>query len=263
MYLHDKKTPKPAKNPKHIFLLAIVSLVVIALVLLPLLFLNKTATKDQAKESQEASATPVFNKKQFSTTDPTSPWVVVNKKNPISPKDFSPELKTPDVPLRLSAGNTEMQVNPQTAEALEKMFAAAKQENINLMLASGYRSYNLQISVYNSEVKAYGQAAADRESARPSFSEHQTGWALDVEPSSKKCEIAACFADTPEGQWLAANAYKYGFIIRYTSDKEDVTGYKYEPWHIRYVGTDLSQEMKNKNIATLEEFFNIPGGASY
>jgi len=77
------------------------------------------------------------------------------------------------------------------------------------------------------------------------------------------CALDQCFADTDQGKWLAANAYKYGFIIRYTADKESTTGYEYEPWHIRYVGTALSTELHTKNVETLEEFFGITGGSSY
>jgi D-alanyl-D-alanine carboxypeptidase len=131
------------------------------------------------------------------------------------------------------------------------------------MLSSGYRSYDYQVGLYNGYVKSQGQATADTQSARPGYSEHQTGLAVDIEPASKKCELDACFADTPEGKWLVANAYKYGFILRYTQDKTAVTGYAYEPWHFRYVGTPLATEMHNQNVATLEEFFNLPVAPDY
>ena len=156
-----------------------------------------------------------------------------------------------------------MQLNTETAQALETLVAAAKEENLKFVLVSGYRSYDTQKTIYDSEVKGFGQAVADTESARPGHSEHQTGWSLDLGRSDGKCEIEACFADTPEGQWLAANAHTYGFIIRYPKDKTDVTGYVYEPWHLRYVGTDLSEEMHRTGIQTLEEFFNLPHAPTY
>lgn len=131
------------------------------------------------------------------------------------------------------------------------------------MLSSGYRSYNYQTSLYSNYVKNEGQTAADTQSARPGHSEHQTGLAADIEPASRNCEVDQCFATTPEGKWLAANAYTYGFIIRYPADKVDVTGYEYEPWHIRYIGAPLATELHNQGIETLEEFFGVSGGPSY
>ncbi len=149
------------------------------------------------------------------------------------------------------------------APHLEQLFAAAQAAGVPLELSSGYRSYNYQVRVYGGEVKTYGQAKADSESARPGFSEHQTGLASDVAPADGTCDLSQCFGTTPAGQWLAAHAYEYGFIVRYPQGKESVTGYEYEPWHIRYVGTDLSQEMHRQGIQTLEEFFNISGGTNY
>ena len=111
--------------------------------------------------------------------------------------------------------------------------------------------------------KAFRWDEADQQSARPGYSEHQTGFAADVGPVSQNCALQQCFGDTPEGKWLAANAYKYGFIIRYAADDQDITGYEAEPWHIRYVGTELSTQMHTTGIKTLEQFFNVPGGAVY
>jgi len=156
-----------------------------------------------------------------------------------------------------------MQVRKVTATALEQMFAAAKQQGIDLMLSSGYRSYAYQVSLYNGYVQTQGQATADTQSARPGYSEHQTGFAADIEPVSKECEVDPCFGTTPEGIWLAANAYKYGFIIRYTAADQKITGYEAEPWHIRYVGTALSTELHSTGVQTLEQFFGISGGAVY
>ena len=116
-------------------------------------------------------------------------------------------------------------------------------------------SCNTQDSVYKKEVATYGQAKADTQSAKPGYSEHQTGLAIDV--GGGGCGIEDCFGETAEGKWLASNAYSYGFIIRYQAGKESITGYRAEPWHIRYVGTELSVEMNNTGIQTLEEFFNI------
>jgi D-alanyl-D-alanine carboxypeptidase len=204
-----------------------------------------------------------FDKTHLSTTNPASLWVVVNKQHPLDPKTYVPsDLVTPNVPLRVP-GNETMQLRSGPATALETMFAAAKTDNLNLMISSGYRSYNYQVRLYGGYVSSLGQSQADIQSARPGFSEHQTGLALDIEPASKNCELAQCFAQTPEGQWLVANAYKYGFILRYTDANQSVTGYEGEPWHYRYVGVELATEMHTTHVATLEQFFTISGGTSY
>lgn len=204
-----------------------------------------------------------FDKAKFSTTDSSSIWVIVNKKHQLSPKDYVPsDLVFPSVAARVPGDET-MKMRSDAAKALESLFAGAKGAGLKLMISSAYRSYYNQLALYNSYVKSMGQAATDTQSARAGYSEHQTGLAVDVEPSTRKCEVDPCFADTPEGKWLAANAYKYGFIIRYPDGKEDTTGYIYEPWHIRYVGTDLSTEMKNESVTTLEDFFGVTGGKNY
>lgn len=212
---------------------------------------------------QSPHSTDTFNKSQYSTTDPTSIWVVVNKQHPLTPKDYVPaDLVVPQVPLRVP-GNESMQLRKVSATALESMFAAAKQQNVQLMLSSGYRSYAYQVSLYGHYVSTQGQETADTQSARPGYSEHQTGLAADVEPFNQSCDVDPCFANTPEGKWVAANAYKYGFITRYTAGNEDTTGYDPEPWHLRYVGTDLSNELHKTGISTLEQFFDVTGGKLY
>lgn len=220
-------------------------------------------TSSASSSSNSSQKNDSFDKKQYSTSDPTSIWVVVNKQHALQPKDYVPkDLVMPNVPLRVP-GNESMQLRQVTATAMEQLFAAASKDNISLMLSSGYRSYTYQVNLYNGYVSSQGQETADTQSARPGYSEHQTGLAADVEPASKHCEVEACFGDTPEGKWVAANAYRYGFIIRYPVGKESVTGYEPEPWHIRYIGVELATEMHNHNVQTLEEFFGISGGTTY
>ncbi len=133
-----------------------------------------------------------------------------------------------------------------------KMKDAAKNANINLNIRSGFRSYNTQLSLYNNYVKKDGKTAADTYSARAGHSEHQTGLAADIN------SLEQSFINTKEGKWLNENCYKYGFIIRYPKGKEDITGYIYEPWHIRYVGTDIASKLYNNgNWITLEEYLGI------
>jgi D-alanyl-D-alanine carboxypeptidase len=189
-------------------------------------------------------------------------WVIVNKGR-ILPSTYVPAgLRAPQIPLRLSASNPEMTLRPETDAALEELAGAAKTEGLNLMLASGYRSYSLQVTVHDSEVRNNGATAADAVSARPGHSEHQTGLAADIEPTRRQCELQTCFADTPEGKWLAANAYKYGFIIRYQNNTTAQTGYSYEPWHIRYIGKQLAATIYSQNV-TLEKYFSLPFYTDY
>ena len=220
-----------------------------------------TPNKPNTSASQQATQQPAFDKTKYSLTDPASIWIIVNKKHILNPKDYVPaDLTVPDVPQRVP-GNESMQMRKVTADALTQLFSGAKTSSgFNLMVSSGYRSFAYQTNLYGGYVKSMGQAQADKTSARPGYSEHQTGLAVDVEANTRNCELDVCFGATPEGKWVAANAYKYGFIIRYPEDKVGLTGYEYEPWHIRYVGVDLATEMHSKNIETLEEFFNVPGG---
>jgi D-alanyl-D-alanine carboxypeptidase len=226
---------------------------------------NNQQADQQADQHHSNDGSVGFSKQQYSTTDPASIWIVVNKQRPLAPKTYTPaNLVVPNIPLRANITSNEKYVRADVAKALEKMVADAKAAGITLNLQSGYRSYNFQTTLYNSYVKSQGQTVADRQSARPGYSEHQTGLAADLGGTTQPgCNVEACYATTPEGIWLAANAYKYGFLVRYPADKEPVTGYLYEPWHIRYIGTALSTEMYNGGVETLEEFFGFDAAPRY
>lgn len=240
---------------------------------------SKTAASSQQSENtaqgqvkSQATTRPsakAFDKKQHSLDDPASLWVVANKRRPLNPPQYAPQTAAPAMQLRLAASYPEMQISSLAVADMEALANAATAAGLPLMFASGYRSYSSQVAVYNNEVRNYGQAQADRQSARPGHSEHQTGLAADLAPASGECLIAECFGELPEGQWLAAHAHEYGFIIRYPQGKEAVTGYLYEPWHVRYVGRDLAAEIhrqqstdSDKNL-TLEEFFGLPAAPTY
>ena len=223
-------------------------------------------SKDKPAPPSKQPAQPAaqtFNKQQHSLTDPASLWVVVNKKRALSPANYVPtNLVVPSVLLRVPDSES-MQLRADTAAALKTMFVAADAAGVPLMLSSGYRSYDYQVNLYNGYVMDEGQVQADKASARPGFSEHQTGLSLDIEPADKSCEVQACFADTSAGKWLAANAWQYGFLLRYPADKTAITGYEFEPWHFRYIGKELAAEMHARGITTLEEFFGLPAAPNY
>lgn len=223
-----------------------------------------TGTEQPANEQPENQQQPAgFNKNMFALDEPESPWWLVNKKRPLPAGYVPPDLAVPNVKLRLAPTAEQMQFSKSATPALEEMFKAAAAEGVSLVFGSGYRSEALQRQFYNQYVANDSQAAADRYSARPGTSEHQTGLSFDATANNGACHLEKCFADTPEGRWLALNAYKYGFIIRYIEGKESVTGYDYEPWHMRYVGRELAAEMHRTNITTLEEFFGLPPAPSY
>lgn len=226
---------------------------------------NSQRATNSSNNAASSSKRPLsFDKTANSINDPASLWVVVNKLRPLEPKTYVPTgLVVPNVPLRANITSNEKYMRPDSAAALEKMFTAATHAGINLNVQSGYRSYNFQVNLYNSYVRQSGQAAADTFSARPGYSEHQTGLAVDIGTTRDVCEVNQCFGNTPEGQWVAANAYLYGFIIRYPKGLDNVTGYEYEPWHLRYIGANLSTEMHKEGVKTLEQFFNLPAAPDY
>lgn len=194
----------------------------------------------------------------LSTTDPASAWVIVNKKHTISPSYAPKSLVNPNIPLRLAADQDEMKVDSRMSAALESLVAAANQQGLHLRLESGYRSYDAQSQLYNYYLSTLGQAETERSSAKPGTSEHQTGLAADLGRTDGECAVQTCFADTNEGKWLGQHAADYGFIIRYPNGKESVTGYEYEPWHVRFVGTDLAKKL-SASRQTMEEYFKVSG----
>ena len=152
----------------------------------------------------------------------------------------------------------------EAADQLEAMVAQYTAETGETMQSlSTYRSYGRQVDVYNGWVSQLGQEAADLTSARPGHSEHQTGWVMDIGAVPSNCDLDQCFADTSQGSWLAANAYLYGFILRYPDGYTPITGYEFEPWHYRYVGVELATEMRTTGVVTLEEFFGLPAAPTY
>lgn len=187
-------------------------------------------------------------------TNPDSIAVVVNKERSL-PSDYRPDdLVEPNVPFSFAEKHDKRLLRKEAAEALERLFAQAEQEGIQLYAVSGFRAYETQRSIYEWNVNQYGEEHANRFSAYPGTSEHQTGLAMDVSSASVGYQLEQQFGDTKEGQWLADNAHLFGFIIRYPEGKEHITGYAYEPWHLRYVGEWIAREVYENDI-TLEQYF--------
>ena len=215
-----------------------------------------TPTPTETPRPAPAEAAPpatvdTFDRTAYSLDDPMSIWVVVNKLRPMNPQDFEPEdLVFVDVEQTFEA-----YMRQEASDAVIAMFdAAANEADLFLASNSAFRSFEAQENVYDND---------DTLTARPGFSEHQTGLAIDIGTSTGECSIEACFGELPEGIWLRDNAHRFGFILRYPADKTAITGYEYEPWHFRYVGVPLATEMRERGITTLEEFFGLPAAPSY
>ncbi len=202
---------------------------------------EKTDTTPETPEKPEQQ--PDENGYLPNQTLPTEPTYIkgillANKIYPL-PSTFAPEE------------------NPEARQALNQMLEAAKQQGFDLVAFSGYRSFEYQTTLYNNYVNRDGQAAADRYSARPGYSEHQTGLAFDIgERGKEDLWLTEEFGETPAGQWLFAHAQEYGFILRFPQNKEEITGYMYESWHYRYVGKDIAREIAKQSI-TLEEYLGV------
>ncbi len=157
--------------------------------------------------------------------------LIVNKSYGL-PEDYDPGLQ------------------PIAETAFEELSADAAAEGLDIYIGSSYRSYAYQVEIYNNYSALYGWEQADTFSARPGHSEHQTGLTIDCNT------INDAFSETPEAAWLAQHCAEYGFIIRFPEGKENITGYQYEPWHIRYVGKETAKEIQKYNL-TLEEYLGV------
>lgn len=177
--------------------------------------------------------------------------VVVNKNYALT-SDYKPkDLVQVDIEFLPESTEEERYMTKESAKALEELVDAASKEGVYLYGLSGYRSYKTQKNLYEYNVETQGKSYSDKYVAKPGASEHQLGEAMDLATSSGWISEGC-----PEANWIANNAYKYGFIVRYESGKEDITGYNYESWHVRYVGSEMSEKIYNDGI-TLEEFAEI------
>jgi zinc D-Ala-D-Ala carboxypeptidase len=221
---------------------------------------STSTPKSSASTSPSASGSPANTSKPSSqpnavsvVANPKEVAVLVNKSFRL-PEGYKPDpLVEPNVPFIFEGKSEKRMLRKEAADALEKLFAGAKADGVSLAGVSGYRSEATQTTLYNNYVKKDGVEAANKYSAKPGTSEHQTGLAIDVSGSTGKCAAEDCFAGTKEANWLVDHAAEYGYILRYLKGKESITGYQYEPWHIRFVGKDIAKEIMAKGI-TLEEY---------
>ncbi len=149
--------------------------------------------------------------------------------------------------------NQGLEMKEDAYKAFKKMRKAARADGIYFKICSAYRTYETQKWLYKNYLNTMGKELRDIRSAAPGRSEHHTGYAIDLVTKSTGWTLTQDFAKTGEGKWIKKNCAKYGYIIRYPKGKTDITGYDYEPWHLRYVGVDVAKEITKQGI-TLEEY---------
>ncbi len=210
--------------------------------------------------ARDAAARAAADEPALSIDDPASLWVVVNKARPLGDPGYVP-ADLVSVPV---AHTFDPLLRGEASAATVDLFAAASAEaGLTLASTSAYRGFSVQERIYAGFVARSGQAFADTTSARAGHSEHQTGLAVDIAASSGRCTLNACFGETAEGRWLAGEAWRFGFLLRYPADKAAVTGFAYEPWHFRYVGVSLATTLHDSGVSTLEEHFGLPAAPGY
>ena len=174
-------------------------------------------------------------------------YILVNKYYYVGEKYVPENLES----LPLSYSRSGMKLTNVAKSALEELINAAKKDNMTILVTSSYRSYEYQVKLYNQYAEENSKEEADTYSARPGYSEHQTGLAVDIHNGKK---VYTDFESTEEFNWMQENAYKYGFILRFPKDKVNETGYIYESWHYRYVGKDIAKYIHKNNIS-FEEYY--------
>ena len=184
--------------------------------------------------------------------NPTDLLILVNKTNkaPAGPVT----LVKPNVQPTRESASENIYMRPEAAAALEELFAGAAEDGLTLYATSGYRSYSTQKAIFERKLDRMSEKQANLSVAKPGYSEHQTGLAMDIEgETTKGTGLTEAFGESPEGIWAAEHCAEYGFIIRYPKDKTKITGYIYEPWHLRYVGREAAQEITALDV-TFEEY---------
>jgi zinc D-Ala-D-Ala carboxypeptidase len=201
---------------------------------------------------------------KLKTEFPTSDWLIVNKSRPLNPIDFAPgDLRAMASSSALD-NSRGLRLTDAAATALERMAVQMHLDKAGQMFVnSAYRTYEYQSELFLQKIDQYGEAEALLRSAKAGYSEHQTGLAVDVSVPAQGCAIMACFGDTVGGKWIAENSWRFGYVIRYEQETSQITGYTYEPWHLRYIGVPLAKMYHESGMNTLEEFWSLPPAPFY
>ncbi|MGM7701492.1 M15 family metallopeptidase [Pseudalkalibacillus sp. Hm43] len=216
---------------------------------------KNTSEENQASKDPEKHKDPEPTESSPVIVDkPSSILAVVNKKRHLPDSYVPNDLVETPVPFPFEEDLPKKLLRSEAATALDQMFEDANSQGLELFAQSGYRSYDRQEAIFASNVDRYGsKEEANKVSAQPGESEHQTGLAMDVTSPAVDYRLIQSFDQTEEGQWVLNHAHEYGFIIRYPKGESDITGYSYEPWHLRYVGKKAAGYIHSKQL-TLEEY---------
>lgn len=273
---------KKKSATKSYIIISIISVFLLASIVVVVVFKNKQASssgellvenepskQEIVSETSEEDNLKDNDKDKDKPTESKQPSSEETKKNSKDAKaNYVPDAKEPSEPTYVNGilvvnkqyglpASYNKDVDPEAQAALTKMIQAAKEKGFALQAFSAFRSYEYQTSLYNRYVDKDGKEAADRYSARPGFSEHQTGLAFDIgEVGREDLWLTEAFGETEAGKWLIQHAHEYGFILRYPKGKENVTGFMYESWHYRFVGKEHAHKIYNQSV-TLEEYLDI------
>lgn len=218
---------------------------------------SDTASASASGSSAAIATAEGFDISKHSLTKDGSLWQIVNKTHPFQDKQFVPSG------LVTTSSTNGKQMRKVAATALATMIKDSRAAGATVRVISAYRSYTYQKSLYAGYAAKHGKSDADTFSARAGYSDHQTGLATDLGQSSAGCDLDQCFGKTKAGKWLAKNAWKYGFVLRFPKGQQKITGYVYEPWHYRYIGKSAAKAFYNSKAKSLETFFGVSGGMSY
>ena len=215
---------------------------------------DSASVQTTAEERGKGAEMDPEKKAQLQKDQENGLFLLVNK----DPENhLDPSYKAEDLePIKYYAADRNKYtrfMRAEAAEAFHRLVETAAEEGIDIVMTTAYRSYEFQQILWDNYVAQKGEEEANKTSARPGESEHQTGLAVDLSTSEIDYRNSSDFADTAAGRWVAENAHKFGFILRFPEDKTDITGYSYEPWHIRYVGLTAAADIYEENL-TLEEY---------
>lgn len=218
--------------------------------------ISETLAVQSTEPAASFQAVPSETPEILETPEPAADTVsddsllrIVNRNTPLRSDYVPQDLTVPAV----TAEGTEY-LRREAADAIAALFAAASEQGYELVLISGYRSYEFEVRNQQYYIGLYGEEYASTVDCIPGANEHQLGLAADLGTADGACRLDSCFADTEAGVWLAENAWRYGWILRYPEGKEDVTGIMYSPWNYRYVGQEAAEEIFRSGL-TMEEFY--------
>lgn len=258
-----RKSTPVRRRTLFVFLPPFLALIVGALLIIQASFAEVAEPTLEESERELSGSSERFKFGVLAADLPSSLWVVVNKSRPL-PANLVP------ADLRIVAASEFLQ-NPRklqladaAATALEELATKMSQAGAGVIfINSAYRSFEYQEELFKQKTKQYGLELALVKSAKAGYSEHQTGLAVDVSVPSQKCVILECFGNTIAGKWLAKNSWQFGFIIRYEKGETNITGYAYEPWHLRFIDKEMAQAYYEGGFRTLEEFWDLPPAPTY